>query len=266
MTDLDGPPAAGQPTFPQPRRTPAHAPWSPAPAPSGPYGYYGYPAPTPYTRSITGLGVATQILLAVQFAATIGLLFPVLHQRNLIDKIRSDPASVTLSQAQDADHAVSAVALVVLLLYIATGVVWIIWFHRARTNVESWGARFQRRSAGWAIGAWFCPIVNLWFPYQIARDVLDDTEGKPNDYAIRSGARPLLLIWWLSFVALDLMYLVDRIVGNTTTVSGIEKQNSVTIAGIVVRVVSAVLAIFVVRLITTAQRRRAQPAATPWAG
>jgi Domain of unknown function (DUF4328) len=34
----------------------------------------------------------------------------------------------------------------------------------------------QRRSRGWAIGGWFCPAVNLWFPYQIATDVLYEAE------------------------------------------------------------------------------------------
>src|SRR5262245_8542639 len=47
-----------------------------------------------------------------------------------------------------------------------------LWLHRARKNAELLepGARHVRR-AGWAWGGWVTPVVALWFPFQVARDV-----------------------------------------------------------------------------------------------
>jgi hypothetical protein len=77
-----------------------------------------------------------------------------------------------------------------LVMSLVTGIVTIIWLYRARTNVE--GMRYQRRKKGWAIGGWFCPVVNLWFPLQIVEDVAraDNPPDRPN-----AGA-PIRYAWW----------------------------------------------------------------------
>ena len=46
-----------------------------------------------------------------------------------------------------------------------------MWLHRARKNAEALNPTFHHtRRAGWAWGGWVCPIVNLWFPFQVVRD------------------------------------------------------------------------------------------------
>jgi len=60
--------------------------------------------------------------------------------------------------------------IVTLLLRVPLIPVFLVWFYRARKNADGRGQR-QRWSPGWAIGAWFVPIVYLWFPYQIMADI-----------------------------------------------------------------------------------------------
>jgi hypothetical protein len=53
----------------------------------------------------------------------------------------------------------------------------------------------RRYGVGWAIGAWFGPILNLRRPKQIANDIWRATNA-PAD----PGISPLLTLWWAAFL------------------------------------------------------------------
>jgi Domain of unknown function (DUF4328) len=265
-----GIPSFAKPATAPPAPVPSYAaappppPWSPGPQPAHdnpwavqpPSGYVGYPTPNGGTRPLTGLAIATQVMLGIQLLTTMWFLFPVLHQRSLINRLKTDPNSVSLTEANHADDTVAALAGVVAVLFIVTGIVWIIWFYRARSNVDAWGPVFQRRSRGWAIGAWLCPVVNLWFPYMIARDILDDTErGQGGSHDVRR-SRPLLMTWWLVYVALSVSSLVERANRSRKTLDDLTTYSNIEIVTIALRLVAGILAILVVRQITAAQTRR----------
>ena len=81
-----------------------------------------------------------------------------------------------------------------IVLSLLSAIVTIVWLYRARLNVE--GLRHQRRAKGWAIGGWFCPVVNLWFPFQIVEDIA--AVDKPLREA-HAGA-PIRYAWWLCWL------------------------------------------------------------------
>jgi hypothetical protein len=66
--------------------------------------------------------------------------------------------------------AVPGVVTLALLLTLAVIVVFLVWIYRARHNAGRSRAH-HRRSRGWAIGSWFVPVVNLWFPLQVVQDI-----------------------------------------------------------------------------------------------
>jgi hypothetical protein len=88
-------------------------------------------------------------------------------------------------------------ALAVAALMLATTVLFLNWFYRARKNagLSAWP---QRWSPGWAIGSWFLPPVLLWFPYQIMADIW--RAGRPAGQ--RQGASNAMLpgLWWTCWV------------------------------------------------------------------
>lgn len=76
-----------------------------------------------------------------------------------------------------------------LPLLIAAYVVTCLWLYKVRTNHETlFPGVHQARSKGWVWGGWVCPVVSLWFPFQIVRDVASD----PREY--KSGGA--LIGWW----------------------------------------------------------------------
>lgn len=263
-----------EPTYPQYPAAPN--PWSGS-APG--HHAYGYPSPAAPAKSVSGLGIATQILLGVHLLASLILLFPAWHERALIHRIGADPTSVSLDEAQHADNTLNALGAVSAVLYAATGIVWIIWFYRARVNVEAWSPVFQRRGRGWAIGAWFCPVVNLWFPAKMARDILDDSERGPSDSTIVRPTRPLVVVWSIGFAAMIVSGFALRITSTSadhaTTFSSVvahyKTLANITLVEIVITIAVGIPAILLVGEITRAQtsrmqRERARAAATPWAG
>jgi hypothetical protein len=63
-----------------------------------------------------------------------------------------------------------SLASVANLAFVPLMVLFLVWFCRARLNA-AWPDWPQRRTPGWAVGAWFAPVVFLWFPYQIRADI-----------------------------------------------------------------------------------------------
>ncbi|MFJ9692603.1 DUF4328 domain-containing protein [Kitasatospora sp. NPDC101183] len=148
-------------------------------------------SPAVYRSPRTTATVAT-VLLAVTMAVSVLAVVADLLLFGSADEI--SPNSLTT-----ADWMVALSGLLQVLALIATAAAFITWFHRVRVNAEVFDPMGHRRTRGWAIGAWFTPVVCLWFPREIAVDIWQ--AGARRD---ASGARvpqPLgvLNTWWITF-------------------------------------------------------------------
>jgi heme/copper-type cytochrome/quinol oxidase subunit 2 len=97
--------------------------------------------------------------------------------------------------AFDWSLAVYYMATVLTLLALVAGfVTGSLWLHRARKNAEMLepGGR-HARGPGWAWGGWVTPVVALWFPFQVVRDVRRALS------PLQSAA--LIGFWWTLFLA-----------------------------------------------------------------
>jgi len=116
---------------------------------------------------------------------------------------------VVFSEADGAanDLRESIIGAVYTLFYIVTVVVFIQWFRRAYFNLH---LRTQnlRHSEGWAAGAWFIPIFNLYAPVQIMMDLY-----KASRNVLRKAGfteeldlpTNLVSIWWALWVLGSIM-------------------------------------------------------------
>lgn len=215
-------------------------------------------------RSNRGLGIAVGILLGVD------VLLSVL---NAIARWRTAEAADDLIRAggdggfpgfaeQDLETVNSAITFSnnvygpAVLVFLSTAVVAMVWFYRARANVELFGLHQPGLAAGWSIGGWFCPIVNWWFPARIANDVW-----KGSDSRGRRERLPLILAWWLVFqlgIVLEFLGGSDE-AGEFARPDGLTtlRDNSyVSVAASLVTAVAAVLFVLVVQRITVMQVER----------
>jgi Domain of unknown function (DUF4328) len=82
------------------------------------------------------------------------------------------------------------------------------WFFRAYSNLGRLGVAHLRYRRGWAIGAWFVPILNLFRPKQIANDI--DRASAPGAIVggpvwHQRGVARRLQWWWGTFIASGVM-------------------------------------------------------------
>ncbi|WP_409474502.1 DUF4328 domain-containing protein [Streptomyces sp. HC307] len=84
--------------------------------------------------------------------------------------IEGDFGFATVPQAQlDAtDSQYETAGRIQVCAYAPCAVMFIVWFFRMRRSTGLMAPDRFRSGLGWAIGAWFIPIANLWMPYRIA--------------------------------------------------------------------------------------------------
>ncbi len=122
-------------------------------------------------------------------------------------KILSDFESGYMFSMEDLatyDLVVIITALLYLILIIICAVFFIMWFRRAYYNLHQLkGSAGLRYSEGWAAGAWFVPIFNLFGPYQIATDLHEKTENlliKANMIESKPAIHAVKGWWWASWI------------------------------------------------------------------
>src|SRR5262249_14954994 len=120
-----------------------------------------------------------------------------------------------------------------------------------------------RYTTGWAIGAWFVPILNLWRPKQIANDIwrASDPAAPPEQESTwRDKATPALLsAWWILFI-------VSSQLGNAAArasfagdqATDVRNADYADVASLALDVAAAVLAILVVLRLTRRETERAR--------
>lgn len=94
-------------------------------------------------------------------------------------------------------------------------VFFMIWLHRAGGFARRAGIP-SRRDPVWAIVGFLFPVVNLWFPYQVARDAFEPTDAR----------RRLAARWWTC-------YLISTLLGSAVVVLAVFSKP----AGIVLAIV-----------------------------
>jgi Domain of unknown function (DUF4328) len=131
--------------------------------------------------------------------------------------------------------------------FLLTSIVFLVFFHRAYSNLAVLGPSEQRWSAGWSVGSWFIPIFNLFRPKQIANDIWRGSDGS---------SVPAIFHWWWAFWLLGgaASYGIEQ---RGVTVSEAKLIVIVEAVGESLAVVGALLAAAVVRLIARRQHLRA---------
>jgi hypothetical protein len=168
---------------------------------------------------------------------------------------------VSLQAAQSADHRVHSIALLKLGLLVLTGVVFIAWFRSAYTTVERLGVTGMRWSAGWAVGAWFLPVLSLVRPKAILNDMWRGSDPRlPAGGPLNREKPPVLYaFWWGTWL---LGSLITGVAGqafrNARTLSALSSSTGALMFSDVLTVVSAILAIAVIYSLDSRQRRRAE--------
>jgi NADH:ubiquinone oxidoreductase subunit 6 (subunit J) len=229
---LVGPPAAYRPS---------HAP----------YAHYNGPV---LTSSVRSLGLALQIMLAGVSLVGVAQIVALFGRINLLQRILTNPEAIAMADATRSDQSVRRWAIIWLVAYLATAIVFSVWFFRIRKNAGAWAQDRQRRAQAWSFWAWVCPIVNFWFPFQIASDALESSR---MPYSPERNGRTVLRLWWAAWLLQFPLSGISRILTTQTkTATNVIAGTRVDIIGDVALLAAGVLAILMVRQLTGLQDRK----------
>jgi hypothetical protein len=130
----------------------------------------------------------------------------------VVNTILAFPASAAIkeSTSDDVFDEVEVIlyglgAFVLIPIGIASYVVTCLWLGKCRKNADLFAPDYkQDRDSVWVWLGWLIPIVSLWFPYQVVRDV--------RRASIQLRAESATIVWW--WVAWLVWLVGSRIAGN----------------------------------------------------
>jgi hypothetical protein len=156
------------------------------------------------------------------------------------------------------DERLAAGGAALLATFVVSTILWLLWFHRAYRNVESFGSVPMRFGTGWAIGAWFVPILHWFRPKQIANDIWRGTEPQPSPDGTDAPVAALVHWWWAAWLVANLLgNLSFRLINDARTLDAERTAVTVDIAAGISFVVAGVLALRFVRRVTEREAARA---------
>lgn len=110
----------------------------------------------------------------------------------------ADPEyGVDFEAAQRNDLRESIIASLSLIALIISVVTFLQWFRRAYYNLHQISDQLKY-AEGWAVGSWFVPILNLYRPYRIMRELYYETGRKLFRMGVRMRERNTInyIGWW----------------------------------------------------------------------
>ena len=213
----------------------------------------GYRNPRRRANWTIGLLIAGIVMAASSIVVTTS-------ENELIDRVLSGE-SVSDEEIEDNDSAVIGVALMAMAIYVATVIAFAMWIHRASSNLEPLNAQGQRFSPGWAVGWWFIPIMQVWRPYQVVKEIWNGSD----PYYVGERARnwkeaPVwgwLGWWWAIWIIASIAGTVSaRETWSAETLEEIREAHGAVYFAEFTFIAVSVLAIFLVKVISNRQERK----------
>ena len=204
---------------------------------------------TQWLRWLLIASIATDAVFAVSELAQHQLL---LRMRD--GTFASQAEMMAAAEANDFRHGIISVA--VMLVVIATIVLFAMWVYRVNSNVHALGSPDLRFTPGWAVGWYFVPVANLWKPYQVMKEIW---RASSNPGAWQSETTSPVLGWWWFW------WIVSSIVSNVSMRMSLRAEDldelisvgPINIASCVLDLVSAIFALLIVKKIGDFQARAA---------
>ena len=144
------------------------------------------------------------------------------------------------------------IGIMTLALYITSVVTFIRWFRRAYFNLHSRTVT-PLYDEGWAAGAWFVPILNLFRPYKIMQEIDEETSlliSKRTQEPVKKD-NVLIGSWWALWIIAGIVgRYIFRIGLRAETLEDLMQSTKADMVGILIDTPLAILAILVIRAVS----------------
>ncbi|MFK7773739.1 MAG: DUF4328 domain-containing protein [Saprospiraceae bacterium] len=103
----------------------------------------------------------------------------------------------TAEEANSNDSRQMLIGGIYLIFLVACAYVFINWMRRAYYNLHQLKGDLKHQES-YAAWSWFIPFINLWYPYQIMKEIWIYTQTKSDIENIVSHS--LVRLWWIAWI------------------------------------------------------------------
>ncbi len=151
----------------------------------------------------------------------------------------------------------SIFSLAELPLRILTALFFLIWLYRSYGNLSPLRARNLEHSPGWAVGWWFIPFANLVKPFQVVRELYNesDPEFDPKTGFLNSikGTPFEVGVWWATYILSNIAFRISNALYGK---GDLPESDSFAVPLIAGSILSATAAGFAIYIVISVARRQ----------
>jgi hypothetical protein len=215
--------------------------------------------PPPRFRPLATLARIVVVLLAAYLVVNAIAVVSDWVQLVLVNRLTEDQTAVTQAELSASNARQNLIGSLQLVLRAATGITFVIWFRRAYQNLVAMGTESLRFEAGWTVGGWFVPFLNLVRPKQLMDDIWRATDPtlaeQPGDTWRTRPVAFLVHLWWAMFLLSTAVGLIaTSLVQGALTLQELRTAAILMLIGDVLALPAAVLACLVVSRVTQRQK------------
>ncbi|WP_353119425.1 DUF4328 domain-containing protein [Myroides odoratus] len=157
---------------------------------------------------------------------------------------------ISIEQANANDTREQVISLLCSIAYIISGVTFIQWFRRAYYNLHLRVTNLSYKE-GWAAGSWFVPILCLFRPYQIMKELHVETKALLARKGVsmnQNFSANILGIWWAFWIVNNAMgQYIFRYAQRAET---IDELTICTVTSMANNIIGVLLALLTIKVIT----------------
>lgn len=140
--------------------------------------------------------------IAIVFVTLVLILDIISLLFDYLEYILLNSEFITPLEAENNDSRQLILAVLYMIIFLISGITFILWFRRAYYNLHSKVDNLEH-GEGWAAGSWFVPIISLFRPFQIMKELYiktDDFLSQTIDIDKKSDSTIYLGFWWTLWI------------------------------------------------------------------
>jgi len=156
---------------------------------------------------------------------------------------------ISMEKANANDTREQIISLLYLITYIISAITFIQWFRRAYYNLHQKVSNLSY-GEGWAAGSWFVPILCLFRPYQIMRELYIETKAVLTRKGIivhQNFNTTTLGLWWTFWIVNNAMG--QYVFRYAQQAEAIDELTLITVISMATNIIGVLLALVTIKVI-----------------
>lgn len=148
--------------------------------------------------------------------------------------------------------------------YVLCAILFIMWFRRAYYNLHQLNPGYPSETEGWAAGAWFVPILNLFRPYNIMKEIWAGTLALAPNRVSQQYPGGIISTWWILWIVLSVVERgVSGMYKTAEDAPSFQTAIIIQVINILLTTVCAALLIYLIRSYSKLEKEVKELLATP---